>query len=63
MLILVSLGLACIVIGIILGVLQFTSGAQHDANSLVHAVILMGSYRPTSDFLTSLLLIFKKVDS
>ena len=44
MLVLVSLGLACIVIGVILGVLQITSGAQHDANSLVHAVILMGSY-------------------
>lgn len=41
-LILVSLGFACIIIGVILAVLQFTAGAQHDASSLVHAVILMG---------------------
>ena len=44
MMVLVSLGLACIVIGIILGVLQITSGAQRDTNSLVHSVILIGSY-------------------
>lgn len=41
-LILVSLGFACIAIGVILAVLQFTTGAQHNANSLVHSVILMG---------------------
>jgi len=43
-LILVSLGFACIIIGVILAVLQFTAGAQHDASSLVHAVILMGRF-------------------
>ena len=46
MLVLVSLGFACIIIGVILGVLQITASAEHSANSLVHSIMLIGSYSP-----------------
>jgi len=44
---LVSLGLTCIVTGVILGALQITAGAHDNAtNSLVHSVMLIGLYIP-----------------
>jgi len=50
MMILVSLGLGCIIIGVVLALLQITSeaGTQHNAdtsnNSLIHAVVLTGTF-------------------
>jgi len=52
--ILLSLGLACIAIGIILALLQISASADNTqqnaagSNSLVHAIVLTGSFVHTS---------------